>query len=388
MKHRAHLFFPENDIALANNLVNYTPPRAATLLHTAGETLPMWYGEAGDVFLSQGVNARWYSIINETFRLDVDVFSANPENFIPMPWGWSRASRQTFERFGFDKSMLPTDESVERMRMLSHRRSSVAIYRAIADEFDGGIALCPGPMEAFTREQTLDIINSFGGNCVIKMPWSNAGRGLFYTSLLVGKARCERIDDIIEAYGSIMVEKAFERIIDFAMLFDARCDGRVKFCGLSMFQTEEHGAYTANIVADDEILLSRLHRYINISDTYKLARLIETTLEKLIDGNYVGRLGIDMLIAKDENTGCYMLDPIVELNLRMTMGHVAHSLASKVLAKGVEGKFETIINKHLRQPTDLYNPLEDVKITDHKLTSGTLVLNPPTSHFLFLLTAQ
>ena len=57
----AHLFFPENDLALASDLSNYTPPRMARATHAAGETLPMWYGRPGDVFICNGVNNSWFN---------------------------------------------------------------------------------------------------------------------------------------------------------------------------------------------------------------------------------------------------------------------------------------------------------------------------------------
>jgi hypothetical protein len=44
-------------------------------------------------------------------------------------------------------------------------------------------------------------------------------------------------------------------------------------------------------------------------------------LQKLLDGNYNGPLGVDLMIIKKEEA--LRLHPCVEINLRNTMGHIA-----------------------------------------------------------------
>ena len=100
---KAHLFFPENDLALARDLARYTAPPAAVRLRKAGAALPLWYGANGDCFVAQGVDASWLDSVKGRFGMDIDVFDYRPERYSPVPWGWSKASRTYFESLGFGR---------------------------------------------------------------------------------------------------------------------------------------------------------------------------------------------------------------------------------------------------------------------------------------------
>ena len=76
--HSLHLFYPENDLALARDLDNYTPPPAASRLRKSGETLALWYGDDGDKVFTQGINSQWYRGIKERFGLRTELYDGNP----------------------------------------------------------------------------------------------------------------------------------------------------------------------------------------------------------------------------------------------------------------------------------------------------------------------
>ena len=128
---KAHLFFPENDLALARDLARYTAPPAAVRLRKAGAALPLWYGANGDCFVAQGVDASWLDSVKGRFGMDIDVFDYRPERYSPVPWGWSKASRTYFESLGFGRQSLPDDSRLEALRTLSHRRTASDIARRL-----------------------------------------------------------------------------------------------------------------------------------------------------------------------------------------------------------------------------------------------------------------
>lgn len=383
--HKAHLFFPENDLALASNLANYTPPRMARALHLSGETLPMWYGDEGDVFLCGGVNDRWFTSMCNAFNLQTDVYPHKPDGFWPCPWGWSLASRREFVFAGFTLDQLPSDSDIWAIRMLSHRRSSVIISNAMADALPDRL-FTPVPIEVKDRTEALEAIQNFGGDAVIKSPWSNAGRGVAFTRGFSEESLAQRIDDTISAYASLLIEPRLDKILDFAMLFEAHEDGNVTYTGLSLFEADERGAYTRNIVADDNILAQKISEYIPREDLSALSQALLPILSESLGGRYRGLLGIDMLVAenKDDAGRRYIIDPCVELNLRNTMGHVAHVLAERVLAPGITASFTTVRNSNYNSPI-IANPLEGLYISENRLYKGVLTLNPLTSPFLFTL---
>lgn len=380
----AHLFFPENDLALASDLSNYTPPRMARATHAAGETLPMWYGRPGDVFICNGVNNSWFNAMSEAFALRTDVFPHRPEEYTPRPWGWSKASRRRLIAEGFSVDRLPDDAALNQIRSLSHRRSSVIIADALA-AFLPDFRFTPPAVEAFTVDEALTVIDAFGGDCVIKSPWSNAGRGIAFTRGFSENALVQRISDIINAYNSVLIERAFDNICDFAMLFESTDSGDVRYVGLSLFETDKRGAYMRNIVANDIILADKIAEFLPENILRPVADSLCAILSDYIGGKYRGPLGIDMLVART-NAG-NILNPCVELNLRNTMGHVAHALAENVLATDKTAVFACNVNPDYKSPL-ITDPLADAIIVGNRLAGGSFCLNPPTSPFLFTLSVS
>ena len=63
-------------------------------------------------------------------------------------------------------------------------------------------------------------------------------------------------------------------------------------------------------------------------DTVRMA--MEKELSCLFSGYYTGPLGVDMMVVRAAD-GSSLLHPCVEINVRMTMGHVALALSSKSL---------------------------------------------------------
>jgi len=110
-----YLFNPDNDIALARDVDNFTAPAAARDIRHAGSTLPIWYGIPGDRIIARGVSARWYDSVEKLFSTGIDVIGdSSPDTFTPSPWGWSKASRRDFIRLGMDPALLPDDNTLDR----------------------------------------------------------------------------------------------------------------------------------------------------------------------------------------------------------------------------------------------------------------------------------
>ena len=176
-----HLFVPENDLALASGLARYTPVPVGWHMHLSGEALPMWYADRGDRVMSFGMDARWLDGVSESFDTGVDVASRKEIAsgcLSPSPWGWSAYTRQMYADAGCPQWMLPLDEAVGRMRMLSHRRSSVCINKALSGML--GFPLPAIPVETDDLDRLLALVEGVGG--YLKQPWSSSGRGVIDAS--------------------------------------------------------------------------------------------------------------------------------------------------------------------------------------------------------------
>ena len=99
---------------------------------------------------------------------------------------------------------------------------------------------------------------------------------------------------------------------------------RVRFEGASVFATLPSGAYAGNIVDSGD----RLRELIPVDISAAIAGA-EKYLTEAVAPYYRGYMGIDMLAYREG--GRLMLDPCVELNLRMTMGVAAMLLARRGL---------------------------------------------------------
>lgn len=367
------LFNPENDIALASDLTHFTPPKAAIAMRSAGAALPLWYGDAGDKLLAYGINAAWLDYVEKRFDTGVGLSDHSmTDGLQPSPWGWSKATRESFVREGFAPDALPDDNTLDRWRRLSHRRTAATLCRSITPML--GFEIAP-PAAEFSDTATLMSYLSLQPDSIIKSPWSSSGRGLIDTRHLSCAEILRRCEGIIRRQGSVTVEKAYDRVADLAMLFTC-ADGECRFTGYSLFKTDAAGNYTGNILADDSRLLETAGRLYPSDRLTEVRDALCSAITREIAHIYSGPLGVDMLIARRED-GSLLLDATVEVNLRMTMGFVAHRISEKYLAEGSEGTYSVIPAKN--------NPANDtMKVEDRKMISGRIDLTPPGGLFRFV----
>lgn len=374
---RALLFNPENDLALAAGTPNYTPPLAARRLRQAGQTLPLWYGSAGDRVITHGVNARWFDTTTGLFELQADLYDHRSASALtPSPWGWSAAARRDFINENFDPSQLPDDTLLEQLRQLSHRRTSIEINRRLRGLLDFEIA--PEAVEIDNPANLADVLAK-DSNMIIKAPWSSTGRGIIDCRTLRPDEVMRHASGIISKQGSVMAEHAYDRLADFAMLFHSD-GGQCRFVGLSFFDTDSRGAYTGNIVAPQNYIADCLAVIYPAEHLTATAAALEQVLSEVISPLYSGPLGVDMLIAGRDDGRPALLDATVELNLRRTMGFVALSLAEKYIAEGSTGHYAVI-------PGEVSADAQAV-VVSHKLVSGRILLTEPNPYFSFVFEAQ
>ncbi|MDE7388948.1 MAG: hypothetical protein K2M97_06845 [Muribaculaceae bacterium] len=303
---KLHLFNPENDLALAAATANYTPPRAARELHRAGALLPLWYAEPGDCVYAPEADAEAVERLSARYGLGVSVGTAGD----PAPWGWSANAVRQFRRIGSDGPF----PDVELYRQLSHRRTAMLLHRALQDALP--YRLPASPMEITDVAQL-----PYGRDFFIKAPWSGSGRGVADASLLPRRQGERLCAGIIARQGSVMVEPKLDKIRDFALLYMVEPDGRVRYRGLSLFFNGSANAYGGNIVAPP----GRLAELLAADYISETAAVVAAALEPIVSG-YTGPVGVDMMLYRGDD-GSQTICPTVEVNMRMTMGAVALSLA-------------------------------------------------------------
>ncbi|MBR1415989.1 MAG: hypothetical protein IJ570_09040 [Prevotella sp.] len=374
-----HIFNPEHDIALASGLSNFTAPHAGRQLRHDLGFLPALWASEGDVVLvddQEWAQRKWQRVVSRVRRqLQLELPQATSislrasagknlgqifqnlglpqknlgpteKNLGPTeknlglagwtiePWGWNSALRAWLQRLGASKESLPTEEALQTIRELSHRRTAAALLPLLRVEGTVGEAF-----ECHTAEEVEALLARYQ-KVIMKAPWSSSGRGLRFlsTDRTPLSQQAGWLRNMLQAQGCVMVEPYYNKVKDFGMEFMSDGHGHVYFLGLSLFHTE-NGAYTGNILATEQAKLEMLTKYITETLLREVQERICEELGRTFDGKYQGPFGVDMMVVRKEppllpspldgsgtDTKAFLLHPCVEINLRRTMGHVALSL--------------------------------------------------------------
>ncbi|MBD5233066.1 MAG: hypothetical protein HDS65_02680 [Bacteroidales bacterium] len=373
MQRLLHFFFPENDLALASWKSRYTAPDNAVRLRKSGETLPIWFADVHDCFLSTGVNADWYRKITALFGEIPFPYDHNPADTVPAPWGWSLASRQAFIDAGFPQSALPDDAYLDYVRQLSHRRTAADVAKKLAASLPFSVA--PAAVERTAFSAVKDFVLAHPQGVILKLPWSSSGRGLVAVDAAGVDKQQSMIEGMIGRQGSIMAEPRYTKKADFALLYTIK-EGKCTFDGYSLFNTERIGSYSGNVLASPETLHDEIAALLPEGQLDAVRNALIPILESVAP-NYSGPLGVDMMSVEGDE---FSFVPVVEINFRMTMGHVCHRFYNRFVEPGSRGNF------YIRPASsDLPAGFVDVDVQNQRIKSGKLDMAQPGSYFSFVV---
>ena len=326
-----HIFNPDHDLALASGLANFTAPHAGRQLRHDLGWLPALWAESDDAVMTDDVMqsqraARCRPVGTRLFT-DKRQVATLPVTAIE-PWGWNSALCSQLLRAGINSHLLPTDETLQAIRMLSHRRQAALMLARLQSAETTGEAV-----ECTTIDDAIGQAHQYG-RAVMKAPWSSSGRGIRFVDInncdTFGSGLDGWIRNTISRQGSVMVEPFYHKIKDFGMEFLSDGHGNLQYQGLSLFHTQ-NGAYAGNIIATEESKRQQLARYIPIDLLDHIRNKLCSELDMLLNGCYCGPLGVDMMIVgKEAALSSCLLHPCVEINLRRTMGHVALAIGQKL----------------------------------------------------------
>lgn len=278
-----YIFNPEHDLCLANGDRHYMPPSSALDFSFAGvEAMRILYGDDVCVVAAGGYG---------------DWKRAHPD-FVPtriVPWGWDLRLKQLLTEQGLPTEMLLDDGRLERLRLLQHRSTLLPLQ--------------PHAAQCSDEASVTALVEAYG-DVVMKSPWSGAGRGLRWVSRQLGEKDIFWLRRVLRQQGSVVVERRFKRLYDFAIEYVVE-QGRTRKTGYSLFETQS-GVYRCNILLSDE----DIRRKVGLDDDME-NRLL-AWLDTVVAPNYEGPLGVDLFTADDGSC------KVCEMNLRHTMGMVAH----------------------------------------------------------------
>lgn len=379
-----HLFNPGHETAVLTGAINYTPPAKVAKMAEDLALLPLWYAEAADmVYVEKGGADAFVRSLPQALGPFARIFDPDnvpAETYTATPWGLSPQGLHAFKRIG-DKSGIrllipPWKTDYE---SLTGRQSTIRCHQLLRDFFPE--VVLPLPPEVFL---SLGAIEEYLANAelplVLKTPYSSSGRGICWlrNSKLTSSEK-NRIRGAIGKQGFVSLEKGVDKVVDFALEFYSDGKGNIRYEGISVFNTEDGGAYSGNKLASQESLC---HEIDSLAGALRLNRIREAVAEvlKIVYGSvYAGYLGVDMMLYR---TGQQIaVHPCVEVNMRFTMGLVALLLAERRIHPTVEGRYcvsfdkepEAALKKHLALQAAC--PLE---FREGRIAKGYLSLCPVT----------
>lgn len=168
------------------------------------------------------------------------------------------------------------------------------------------------------------------GSALIKGVYGCAGRDHLRVSAGEEATAKEWLERVLRQHGKVVIEPWRERVTDFSALYEMGPEN-IRLAGLTVMENDLHGRFIGSRVAPkwgamlDKQVAAFLFREADVMHWYQ--ERIPTALRELLPG-YVGPLGIDAMVYRHPD-GKLGWTPVVELNVRMTMGRVALELQAK-----------------------------------------------------------
>lgn len=346
-----YIFNPEHDLCIANGDIHFVPPESALAFgRDCADITKFMYG------------------LDSLADLDCPAGVGQDSSAVAIlkivPWGWNSVLCNRLRKQGIPEELLPDAEKLAAITELSHRRVA---HRALeylsgsclksaapeADSFaDRPVALIEHTyrIEARSLHEVEEFLASHN-NIVLKAPLSGSGKGIRFVSDALSHSDAGWCSNLIAKLGYVCVEKRYVPLMEFAMLFrcsghedgqggdvagsaaDADTDTGVEFVGYSLFYTQ-NGAYRGNILGSNGYLEGEISKYVPIEVLQMTKEKLMEFLKENVCGRYEGYIGVDQFVccgytdAGTASSACADLyyNPVVEINLRLTMGLIARNI--------------------------------------------------------------
>ena len=320
-------------MALAYGGPYFMPPANALKMAHDLAALPMWYAfEGGDVWLPDTSQIEWMKNYCPCARVANGVVNPFLTGYYQevRPWGWSNSMAHRLHVQGANQELCPSSSWLERIRVLSARGTSLHVLHTLNFPHSyrqaQSISLY-SDVEAFVHTH---------GKVLLKAPWSGSGRGVQFIEERMSVSLQGWVNHILKTQGYVIAEPFYDKVVDFAMEFKSSAQG-VTYAGYSWFETDSRGIYKENILASDKKIEEWLSCYVDREMLYAIRQSLEEKLSEVIDGVYVGYLGVDMMVCRAD--GGYKIHPCVEINLRMNMGITSRLIFDHYVHPDAQGRF-------------------------------------------------
>lgn len=385
---KLHFFNPGHESAILVDSPYYMPPANVCLLSKDLALLPLWYADSKDyVFVNEAVEKNFIHTI-EAFDLpqlidEADILSSKTERLSFAPWGLSQSVIYKFNRLASEGAPIELPEWHKDIRSYTHRKFSGRILSAFQ-----GFCSIQKPIFCLSIDDIRDYMYNNPPPHILKSPYSSSGRGIrIIRTKELEEQEVPWIRGVLNKQKEISIEPYLNKKIDFALEFHSDGKGSISYKGLSVFSTETDGSFSGNYLnKEEELAKEHIYKYVSEDQLQKVKHTLSQFLSETISLHYAGYLGVDMIIYQDIS-GEYNIHPAIEINLRYTMGLVAHQLFTKHIQKDSKGLFQI---KYFKKKGESIAYEEEQKkhhpliVEDKRVKQGFLSLCPVTedTHYL------
>ncbi|WP_080905671.1 hypothetical protein [Parabacteroides sp. Marseille-P3160] len=395
---KLHFFNPGHETAILDGSPNYTPTQTVRSMTHELALLPAWYADSEDyIFMEEKASPLFLSSLTKTWGMTFPkpVYKENllrgqnpfPTPVQAMPWGISPQSVSLFERLNHESILPPLWK--EEYRTLTGRQTAADCLDKIKEILPLAQEIST-PRFSSTEQEVEEYLRLHRPPFLLKTPYSSSGRGLLWIENQTLNEK-ERIwlRGAFRKQGSVSIEPVLKKRNDFAMEFYSDGKGNVSYEGLSLMGNNSKGKFQNCALGTEAEMESALlfNTAFTPLDLQKTREAVMAVMRSALASVYEGYFGVDMLLYVNED-GIMRIHPLVEINLRYTMGLVALQISRKHLKekRGI-GNFSIEYFSH--RGDALYNhkirgkayPLE---MEGNRIVSGYLSLCPvrQDTHYL------
>ena len=341
-----YLFNPTAEASFVDGFRSSQVPKHIRQLATDLDTLPMFLAGADDVVVTSSPPRLEFLSMLTGLGFALPEFWSQPVDDLAerrlgglRPWGWSPDAATRLEPLRDQLgSGWPGEPSSE---VFTKAWSAASLAEWVERQSDDWV--CPQSVvgQAFTNPHSAlaraRVLAGDGRIAVIKATLGTAGRGLLrYRGDRDEERVAGWVTRTVREQGACVVEPWLDGVVDLSVQIDVAEDGRVSVLGVTRFTTSGRGQYLGTALGSPLRGLGEGVRRFVIGPgrgKWRVFQHLEAVArwvgERLFLAGHRGPAGIDALVYRDHNRAL-RLKPIVEVNPRFTMGHLALAIGKKL----------------------------------------------------------
>ena len=248
-----YYFNPGHETAVKNASPYYTAPANIAAMQNELSFLPAWYAAQNGIVLVNTINSNYFNYLNSILPIlpkpELAENLGNIKDSDISLWGISPQAIYFMTELSKKYDLkLNIPEWKEEYTYLNSRNAAKDCLREITNKISD-ISKDIIPLFYSDLEDIEKAVNGSSHRLLSKAPYSSSGRGLLWLPES-GLTRTERqiLHGTLKKQGSVSLERALDKQIDFAMEFLSDGKGNITFAGYSLFYTNSKGGYEANYI--------------------------------------------------------------------------------------------------------------------------------------------